>query len=387
MNSNGINFNADHTCPDPQTLVRYQQGLLSPAEQHQLEAHLLDCEFCADALEGIQLMDHPGTLLQVQQELNERIEKRTGEKKEAIIVRFPAFRIAAMLVIVLIAGGLIWYLRPDTRQEQIVLDTQEPNTPVAEPLKESPADASPSNESLLSAATNKEVKDEKAPIVSAPAQQAVEENSVQESNAKYHMEEVAGVAATETENETSTLRKSAEVTNTDLAAVDESVAKEEQKELTKKKVESTHDRPSSVEAVSAAPRVTSKGKQAAEAELFNGTQKDKSQQGTFNTGLELFREGRYQEALPYLTAATDIPESRLYTGISYYQLNNQNEALKALDKYVTTASGKKNDEAWWYKALVHLKLNNRDATRKALLQVIELKGGYQQRAEELLRKI
>ncbi|MGN7818748.1 anti-sigma factor family protein [Chitinophaga sp. 22536] len=40
-------------CPTQQQLLDYVQGKLSAEEQHEVEMHLTDCEFCSEALEGL----------------------------------------------------------------------------------------------------------------------------------------------------------------------------------------------------------------------------------------------------------------------------------------------------------------------------------------------
>ena len=39
---------------DQETLLQYLQGKLSPQEQHELEKQILDNEFAADAIDGLQ---------------------------------------------------------------------------------------------------------------------------------------------------------------------------------------------------------------------------------------------------------------------------------------------------------------------------------------------
>ncbi|HEU4719152.1 MAG TPA: zf-HC2 domain-containing protein [Bacteroidia bacterium] len=43
-----------HECLNREKMFAYIDGQLSPADMHEVEAHLLDCPFCSDALEGLE---------------------------------------------------------------------------------------------------------------------------------------------------------------------------------------------------------------------------------------------------------------------------------------------------------------------------------------------
>ena len=58
MNNNMLNHPQNTPCLSSQEMLDYTQGILSTQEQHRIEKHLLDCEFCSDSLEGIQVHLH-----------------------------------------------------------------------------------------------------------------------------------------------------------------------------------------------------------------------------------------------------------------------------------------------------------------------------------------
>ena len=74
MNNNMLNHPQNTPCLSSQEMLDYTQGILSTQEQHRIEKHLLDCEFCSDSLEGIQLMKNPNSLLSIEEELNLEID-------------------------------------------------------------------------------------------------------------------------------------------------------------------------------------------------------------------------------------------------------------------------------------------------------------------------
>src|SRR5512138_247805 len=93
-------------------IEKYHKGLLSPREMHALEKAALDDPFLADALEGYAV---PGINVTADiADLKKRISDRTEENRKVIPLAspprssFPWFRAAAMLILVLGAGFLIY---------------------------------------------------------------------------------------------------------------------------------------------------------------------------------------------------------------------------------------------------------------------------------------
>lgn len=66
---------------DQETLLLYLQGKLSPEKQHELEKSLLDNEFAADALEGLQQFNDRKQIAAYAAQLNKELKKKTGRTK------------------------------------------------------------------------------------------------------------------------------------------------------------------------------------------------------------------------------------------------------------------------------------------------------------------
>lgn len=66
---------------DPDTMMRYLQGKLSAAEQHAVEQQLLDADFEADAVEGLQQVQDPARLQFLLEQLQRDLKKKTTQKK------------------------------------------------------------------------------------------------------------------------------------------------------------------------------------------------------------------------------------------------------------------------------------------------------------------
>ena len=99
--------------PHPGTaeLRAYAAGTLPPADEHRIEAHTLDCERCAELLEGFSMSD-AATTDQALAELRARLAARVADAP-AVPMLLPASRplwprLAAAVALLGVAGGGIW---------------------------------------------------------------------------------------------------------------------------------------------------------------------------------------------------------------------------------------------------------------------------------------
>jgi len=96
---------------DQETLLLYLQGKLTEEQRHQVEKGMLDNDFDADALDGLeQFADKKDIGLLVGQ-LNKDLKKRTEKKKrfrEKLRLRLEPWLIAAIIIILVLA--IIGYL-------------------------------------------------------------------------------------------------------------------------------------------------------------------------------------------------------------------------------------------------------------------------------------
>lgn len=93
-------------------LRQYAAGTLTPAGQHRVEAHTLDCARCADILAGLSLTDAPTTdrtVAQLRQRLHARVAADTAPVTPAT---WPWARLAAVLLLLILSTVAFFWLRP-----------------------------------------------------------------------------------------------------------------------------------------------------------------------------------------------------------------------------------------------------------------------------------
>ncbi|RPD49362.1 TonB family protein [Hymenobacter sediminis] len=101
-----------------EVLRQYAAGALTPAEQHQVEAHTLDCTHCADILEGLQLQPAAVTdasMADLRRRLGARVEELATESKPKPALGLAWQQLAAAAVLLLTLGAaVVWFalLRP-----------------------------------------------------------------------------------------------------------------------------------------------------------------------------------------------------------------------------------------------------------------------------------
>jgi TonB family protein len=136
--------------PHPATaeLRAYAAGTLAPAEEHRIEAHLLDCERCADLVDGFAMSDDATTDRAVA-ELRTRLQARIGQEEPAPVAGGWAWpRIAAAAALVAAIGGGLWtWQQPDAPSAPVIARQEtaapppppaaatSPTAPVAPPMQ------------------------------------------------------------------------------------------------------------------------------------------------------------------------------------------------------------------------------------------------------------
>jgi len=90
---------------DQETLLRYLQGKLSEQEKHEVEKQIMDNDFEADALEGLQEFKNKKDISALVDHLNADLKKRTEKKKrfkQKMKLKLDSNLIIAVVIILLL---------------------------------------------------------------------------------------------------------------------------------------------------------------------------------------------------------------------------------------------------------------------------------------------
>jgi TonB family protein len=93
-----------------ETLYQYLEGHLSPEAAHAAERHLLDCDLCTDALEGLATLP-PEEAHHALFDLNRSIQNRSRKRKpNRLVSDIKSWALAAaILFLLLFSAVLVWY--------------------------------------------------------------------------------------------------------------------------------------------------------------------------------------------------------------------------------------------------------------------------------------
>jgi len=96
---------------DQETLLRYLEGRLTPEKQQEIEAQLLDAEFEAEALEGLEQLSDKRKIKGIVEALNHDLKKKTAQRRarrrRLDLKLEPWLLIAIITVLILVIIGFI----------------------------------------------------------------------------------------------------------------------------------------------------------------------------------------------------------------------------------------------------------------------------------------
>ncbi len=126
-------------CISEQTMFDYIDNKLSPKEQHVVEKHLLDCELCSDAMDGLRLVKNRGIIGTINQQVSERMAMPLVAKKSSGFNYKVIMSVAAGLL--LLMGGIFFFnnLSPSAEEKASVADLKTPQKEVQLNNKVAPA--------------------------------------------------------------------------------------------------------------------------------------------------------------------------------------------------------------------------------------------------------
>ena len=380
MNNNMLNHPQNTPCVSSQEMLDYTQGILSTQEQHRIEKHLLDCEFCSDSLEGIQLMKNPNSLLSIEEELNLEIDSMTSEEEEEnndkVIVLFP-WRMAAAIALIFISTFTLWMVIPKNNTQELMSEKSvaypAPSEILSEPLQESQVmqvpneQSAPLSKSQAPTVLEREVRVEDATVESTP-----------ESKEKGNEETFSAVPATKAKEESD---QATTVFSNEVAKVTD------EKPSTSENVQSgTSLSEVAVEQKKSAIRTTTSSNRKQDAGASDDSNKYNSDD-LYKKGIKEYKNKKYAAAIALLEQCTNKPDALFYTGVSYFLIENPHLALSTLEKYIQTNQTIYREATIWYMGLSYLKLDNKSAAKQSFEKVLPLKGEFEKQAMEMLKSL
>ena len=110
-------------CPDRQTLFSYVAGTLPPAREHLVEEHMIDCDFCSEAVEAYRQEKDLPMINEQLIELEEKIIRgETGRRGSGFFNSGNYLKYAAVLGIILLSMSGLYFLLSDNKNQDLVME-------------------------------------------------------------------------------------------------------------------------------------------------------------------------------------------------------------------------------------------------------------------------
>lgn len=94
-------------CPGEKQLMDYLHGRLNDEEMHSVEAHIADCDFCNEALEGLMQVQNkeqiPVIIRQIHNQFRRDLRERRLKKRKVKMYLWLSLLVIIILIILLVA--------------------------------------------------------------------------------------------------------------------------------------------------------------------------------------------------------------------------------------------------------------------------------------------
>lgn len=447
MNDNKHKLFHEPECISEEMMIRYIKDELSSKEKHKVEKHVLDCSLCADALEGLMLVEDKSRIRPIIQNINQKVLRIKPQTR--VIWMDTRVRVAIAAGFALLIVSVFYFknelsdkgpgstvsenaaTKEDEKSAEIThtdsVSFMGPEKPemkdlvVANNMQEEskslvpkstgesndvPKDERNQNEGLISV----QDKTDETAVGSEKLKEKEEDNKPTQDISKPNTVVSGNVTSSGTTNDVSPSSAPPQTyqwnTNTDVKTV-----KKEKEDSGKKNKSKTDSAPKKEQqedeklkqplpsAQNVYYSVETKDGQNNLDDLEKLSDKDSSK-STVTVGDTLsvvnynsqakkkFDVKDYSGAAALyeqtLVSSPNNSEALLYSAQCYIELNKTDIAVKKLDKLIASG-GKDNVEAGkYYKALALLKKNDKEGAKKLLNDVIAADGKYKEKAQKQL---
>jgi len=389
-------------CISRDVLIRYSRKNIRHSEKHDVEKHLVDCELCSDALEGIALAGGTAVL----NEINKRISERTNYLNGNTI-RYLA--IAASVTSVVILSYLVLLQKDPASTERIAIQqntfsdssNNSANFLISEP------EVFNSDEKAAAAHTTFPIQTEEVSISSSAEQSdaLLQKPSKDTLIVEYHSE--AEEKAPVYEQETIALSKNGVVIAADQIEFSSTAAPTSAGYISNiayvedlKVIDYATTKGSRVKTPSLTdshvPSVyqNKNKKQAAEAESKVSSVESKSKSDyvqQLRDPVKNYKRGSYNEAITGFDELLKInpadENATFYKGMSLYHKKEYSRAIELLSQIAMTNTAPFSQEARFYQARCYQETGNKEMAVKIFREIVREGGFYKENARRQLKQM
>ncbi len=367
-------FISNSNCLSPEQMKLYLQNVLSPAEKRAVENHLLECEFCSDAMEGLKQLAVDNYQYEVDI-LNRQIKRRVkyNSRKNILYSPWKLIAVAASVLFLVLLTGIYfdWFLhtrfenvakniqdlsskvsnlallKKEEKKDTITIIKEKNNDNVYSSTATATDDISPLNEGTATTVDSAIAKEETMTVNNGETKNNAHQNLKDEENNTSEK----NIAMADLENKTSKMKMMSSPSSSIPSANYNNNNSENQ---TDKKI------------------TTIKNPEE-------------------NEGLKQYNAKNYTKAIASLNnVVTKEPtnyQAKYYLGMSYMQAGKYIEAIKQFDAIMVNNNSDWYDDARYQKALSHLKIDDMATAKNLLEQIVSENGKYKSDAQQQLDEL
>lgn len=416
---------APSDCLSQQLLIGYLKGSLNEHETHKVEEHLVDCELCSEALDGLMLVKNESVLGTVSADVKKVIHKQENKRR---ISPFGFWLAAAASVAIIITSVIA--IKTVTTDSNKQLAVQDVKIPVIKDTLRSKENSTEESKTELTSANEVSIKSEtknsssetkqiKTFTSQAPAQPEensqlasvetatdeslnIEQKERAESDIVFSDLKTKEPAAKSQPVRTNSATEPVAVSLSEIKTISGNKSGEEKSnqensepivfvqnlkiiDYSKRKGDDLLEPPANnTEAKYATPELKQETGAATIVEA-------NSYKEIITPALEAFQQGKYSVTISLLHNILKENPSDLnavfYSGIANYHLKNFTKSLEFLLPLTKKKDNTFFEEAKYYTALNYIQLNESIKARKLLQEIIEMNGFYKERSAEKLKEL
>jgi TolA-binding protein len=366
----------------------YLANELDGSELRAVEVHLVDCELCADAIEGYSLMDDPAAGLGMSESIAKDISAITGHKSSKVITMGRTQMIAASVVVLVLAGVgfMINSLMNDPLDSQLAVAESEDAKPRT--------DQGAAEEVVVEEPVNTLTPEEEPVSEDIKLESVTEEPSIELEGA-LAKEDLSPEPVVDVEED--------EVADLDMEVEDdfvstEKVENEAVKNAEVKTITQYNSAPASTNSLGAntfeltetvaKSKDTRAKKRTADASVAE--EKEESA-NPYQEGIKSYTKGRYRDAAKkfelVLQSNPNHVDATYYLGASYLNSGQAAQAMPYLDKSSSSKGQGYYQSGMWLKALAYIQLGKKENAKIVLERIVSEGGRYKQQAADRLSKL
>ncbi len=365
-------------CLSREQIIQYRDGLLRRSDMHRVERHLIDCDLCSEALEGLAMVTDIAAMEEISNRFSKKIEKQGATNKNYLAI---AATVAGIVFLTYFAIDQVNSVKNEQHVQELAIKESETPQPHSPTQKAQSVISPDSTASSFNAAEQEIIKKQKA-IIATNQNTRINPDYPKEESGSGMASRYDLAAGSTVEDAAPTATDAFEANMSNPEQKKEAVPANQQEGLQKRK-QIEDDALTEAENVSSVRMEVISSKTEA---VTNSTYSLK-----IGNPIALYKKGRYEEAiLGFNQILSNYPndESASYhKGMSLFELKRYNEALVILKPMSETPNHSFMQAAEFQTAACYEALGKKEIALNTYRKIVNGDGLYKSKAAKRIKAL